>query len=363
MGRPLALLAALGIFLAGVWAVATTPWTVAVATTSVDALPVAVPPTPRPSATAPVTPAAWTRSTLRDHLVAELDATDPGRALAELERITVSQPQVNDFCHPVAHDLGHAALEKYHGSVTQALNYSNDVCGSGYLHGIMEEKLAQSADPERDVTRLCGPSPTGSCLHGIGHGAMFVSHLDVAKAEQLCDRFGDRGQIGSCAEGIFMQLFEPDEDDPTALAKLPAAQLAAEPLYPCPEQPSVFRSACYFYAPIYFLQTHDYVHHQEAFGQSLRWCLGAPDQDGRDSCTKGTGSRIMKYNLERPVWDAAQCMAAPRDGQRQICVAGLVSYWNVNYHDTSARTRLCPQLAGEARDLCRTAAPGSGTAD
>ncbi|WP_133259995.1 hypothetical protein [Streptacidiphilus pinicola] len=358
MGRATALLAAFCLFAAGVWAVATTAWAVPVAVAS--APPTTTGPSPTPSV--PATPALWTQSTLRTHLVAELNRTDPGVALDDLEHITEVQPQVSRFCHPVAHDLGHAALKKY-GSFSKAAAFRNDVCGSGYLHGIVEETLAQSPDPVAAVTTLCAPQLAASCIHGIGHGAMFVSHLDVSKAERLCDRFGQTYQVVACSEGVFMQLFEPDEDDPAALAQLPAQRLAAEPLYPCPEQPSVFQSACYFYAPIYYLQTHDYVNHPASFVQALSWCLNAPTAGGQQSCTRGTGSRLMKYNIDRPGWTAAQCEAAPQPWQRPACVGGMVSYWNVNFHDKSARTKLCPQLDGAAAVACRSASGGSTSAD
>jgi hypothetical protein len=361
VGRVFALFAAFCLFLGGVWAVATTTWTVP---TAVAATPSAVPTTaaPLPTPSSSATPAVWTQSTLRTYLVAELNRTDPGVALDDLEHITRVQPQVSRFCHPVAHDLGHAALKKY-GSFSKAAAFRNDVCGSGYLHGIVEETLAQSPDPVAAVTTLCAPQMAASCIHGIGHGAMFVSRLNVSKAERLCDRFGQTYQVAACSEGVFMQLFEPDEDDPAALAQLPARQLAAEPLYPCPEQPSIFQSACYFYAPIYYLQTHDYVDHPESFVQALRWCLNAPTAAGQESCTRGTGSRLMKYNIDRPVWTAAQCEAAPQAWQRPACVGGMVSYWNVNFHDKSARTKLCPQLGGEAAVACRSASGGSISAD
>ncbi|WP_052434112.1 hypothetical protein [Streptacidiphilus melanogenes] len=358
---PAAFVAAFCVFVGGVWAVATTSWsTVAAEAAAPTATPTTTAPAPAPSSSA--TPALWTQSTLRTYLVAELNRTDPGVALDDLEHITRVQPQVSRFCHPVAHDLGHAALKKY-GSFGKAVAFRNDVCGSGYLHGVVEETLAQSPDPVAAVTTLCAPQMSASCIHGIGHGAMFVSRLNVPKAERLCDRFGQTYQVVACSEGVFMQLFEPDEDDPAALVQLPSARLAAEPLYPCPEQPSIFQSACYFYAPIYYLQTHDYVNHPESFVQALRWCLKAPTSAGQQSCTRGTGSRLIKYNIDRPVWTAAQCEAAPREWQRPACVGGMVSYWNVNFHDKSARTKLCPQLSGEAAVECRASSGGSSSED
>jgi hypothetical protein len=372
MYRPLTLLLAFLLCIAGVWSVATTSWTAVadsappVSSPSASAsAPTAAPSSAAPpAAVTPTVPAVWTLSTLRNYLVAETNAKDPGAALADLERITLKDPYVDGFCHPVAHEIGHAALTRYRGNFTKAVSFLNDVCGSGYLHGVVEEKLQQMPDPETAVTTLCSPTQSLSCIHGIGHGAMFVSHLDVAGAERLCDRFPESSQVVACSEGVFMQLFEPDEGDPTALAKLPADKLAAEPQYPCAEQPSIYRSACYFYAPIYFLQRHDYTAHPTAFVQSLAWCLKAPAAGAREDCSRGTGSRLMKYDIDRPAWTAAQCEQASSAWQRADCVSGMVSYWDVNYGSRSAaRTRLCPQLSGDAARLCRAAAPGSSSAD
>ncbi|MFF3116302.1 hypothetical protein ACFVSN_44960 [Kitasatospora sp. NPDC057904] len=365
------LITSLLLFAMGVWAVLHTQWTpaaaaadqpVAAVTTPTATASVAAPGSPQPSA-ASATPAVWTQSKLRDHLVAELNASDPAQALADLARITDSQPYVSRICHPVAHDLGHAALQKYGDDFAKAASFRNDVCGSGYLHGIVEEKLSQSPDPASAVTKLCAPDESASCIHGIGHGAMFVSRLKLPDAEQLCRKFSQTYQVVACSEGVFMQLFEPDETDPAATAQLPADKLAADPLYPCPEQPDVFQGACYFYAPVYFLQKHDYADHPESFAEALRWCLAAPTSDGRQACTRGTGSRLMKYNIDRPAWVGDQCEAALEAWQRPLCVSGMTSYWNVNYHDKSAKARLCPQLSPAARNDCRSAAAGSGSAD
>ncbi|WP_405497462.1 hypothetical protein [Streptomyces sp. NBC_00096] len=373
MYRPLALLVAFYLCVAGIWAVATTPWSGdAVPAPSAAAALVAgraptgpgAAPSTAPSSAAPTVPAVWTLSTLRNYLVAETAVKDPGVALADLEQITLKSPYVAGFCHPVTHEVGHAALAKYHGDFTKAVSFPNDVCGSGYLHGVVEEKLQEAPNPSTAVTTLCSPAQTGACIHGIGHGAMFVSHLDVPAAEKMCDRFPQAKQVTSCSEGIFMQLFEPDEGDPTALAKLPADKLAAEAQYPCAGQPAAHQSACYFYAPIYYLQTHDYAANPEAFVQGLAWCLKAPTSGSRSDCSRGMGSRTMKYNIDRPVWVAEQCQRAPSVWQRQACAAGMVSYWDVNYADkTAARTSLCPKLSGEAAANCRLAAPGSGSAD
>ncbi|MCD0481917.1 hypothetical protein LO771_05680 [Streptacidiphilus sp. ASG 303] len=370
MIRPTAVVAAFALYLAGVFAVATTDWS-APAPPAAAAPPPTAAARPAPGGTAaPPAPSRrpaadpWSRTALRDRLVAELDAADPGRALADLERATRSHPVTARYCHPIAHELGHAALVRYRGDFAAAARFRDDVCGSGYLHGIVEETLADSPHPATDVTTLCAPEQSASCIHGIGHGAMFVTRLDVAGAERLCSRFTAAYAVTACAEGVFMQLFEPDESDPRATANLPARALAAEPLYPCPEQPAAFRGACYFYAPVYFLQRHDYAHHPESYAAGLAWCRGAPVGDGgREACTRGMGSRIMKYNIDRERWAADRCEEAPA-GQRGPCVAGMVSYYRVHHHSRQAADRLCALLSGEARRLCRDAAgTGSSAAD
>jgi hypothetical protein len=356
--RRAALAIAFVLYAAGVLVAATTDWT-ARANTGDQPPPAAVASAPAPHHV----PAALSpQNSLRERLVEELNATDPGRALADLERATRADPHVARYCHPVAHELGHAALAKYHGDFATAARFRNDVCGSGYLHGLVEEKLSQSPDPARDVTALCAPQQSASCVHGIGHGAMFVSHLNVAGAEGLCSRFTTGDAVTACSEGIFMQLFEPDESDPKAMANLPSDRLTAEPLYPCPEQPAAFRGGCYYYAPVYFLQRHDYARHPEAYAAGLAWCRNAPVADGgRDACTMGLGSRIMKYNIDREQWSADQCEKAPAQ-QLRPCFAGLVSYYRVHYHDRAAADRLCAKLSGRSRSHCRQAAAGSTSA-
>ncbi|MEU2159355.1 hypothetical protein ABZ532_30870 [Streptomyces sp. NPDC019396] len=237
---------------------ATTDWT--------NNVPLATPSTPNASASPEISASSkesvsdmWTRVSLTKQLVADLKQTGPEKALAQLDATIRAFPDVARFCHPVAHELGHAALAKYAGDFKKVSEFRSDVCGSGYLHGIVEEKLRKSNDPESDVIELCAPEQTNSCLHGIGHGAMFVSGLNIENAEELCSKFPSGRMVTSCSEGIFMQLFEPDESDPKAVAKLAKDKLSKDPLYPCPDQPMEFRSGCYYYAPVYFLQRNKFA--------------------------------------------------------------------------------------------------------
>jgi hypothetical protein len=355
-----ALLGALGL-----GAVAVTQWTppaAEVAAGTAPASPAQSGPTASPSPTGD--PAVWTRSTLRNKLTAEMAATDPGVALADLDAITKAKPYTVRFCHPIAHELGHAAVQRYHQDFQKVISFPHETCAAGYLHGAVEEMLAASQNPQADILTLCAPQNTGPCIHGIGHGIMFVTKQDIPAARDLCDKFPTTSRKITCSEGLFMQLFAPDEEDEKAKANLPADRLAAEPLYPCPEQPPLFQSACYFYAPTYYLSSHDWANHPEAFAGALKWCLNARATGGGEDCSRGSGSRIMKYNLDRPDWAAQQCATAADGWQRRACAQGLVSYWTVNYTASGAAARLCSQITDqEIAGYCRTAGGLSASLD
>ncbi|GAA4880510.1 hypothetical protein [Kitasatospora terrestris] len=314
----------------------------------------------QPSSTAD--PAVWTRSTLRNKLMAEMEKADPGVALADLDKTTKEKPYTVRFCHPIAHELGHAAVQRYKQDFQKVISFPHETCAAGYLHGAVEEMLANSKDPQGDILKLCAPANKGPCIHGVGHGIMFVTKQDIPQARELCKKFPTQHQQVTCSEGVFMQLFAPDEEDEKAKANLPADKLAADPFYPCSEQPSLFQSACYFYAPTFYLSSHDYANHPEVFAEALKWCQGAGG--GRTDCAHGVGSRTMKYNLDRVDWAGQQCATGKDATQRKDCTAGLVSYYTVNYTESGAAARLCSQLTNkEIQGYCRNSAGLPSTLD
>ncbi|MGC0314145.1 hypothetical protein [Kitasatospora acidiphila] len=360
--RFFAIVTAVLIGLLGLGAAAVTQW-VPVAAPTAGRAAGAVRPAGAASASPTGDPAVWTRSTLRNKLMAEMQATDPGVALAELDKITKEKPYTVRFCHPIAHELGHAAVKRYNHDFQKVLSFPHDTCAAGYLHGAVEEMLAGSSDPTRDLLKLCEPQMSGPCVHGVGHGTIYVTNQDVPKARDLCSEFGSDSRIITCSEGLFMQLFSPDEEDEKAKSLVPLDKLSAD-LYPCPQQPALFQSACFFYAPTLYLSSHDYPNHPEIYGQALKWCLNAQAGGGANDCSRGLGSRLMKYNLDREDWAGQQCATAADGWQRKACTEGLVSYYTVNYTDAGAAGRLCAKLTDEeiAR-YCRSAAHLSGSLD
>jgi hypothetical protein len=124
----------------------------------------------------------------------------------------------------------------------------------------------------------------------------------------------------------------------------------SDPFYPCALQKSLYQPACYYYAPIFYLHLHP-----GGYVAAMTWCRGAGDGQAA-TCTKGLGSRTLKYNLDRETWVEQVCDSGV-PWQRAPCLAGVVSYYKVNYHSEAAAAVLCRKMTS-ARDkvLCRQAA-------
>lgn len=310
--------------------------------------------TPTPTRTTPTKapPAPLTYDQVRDQLIGVLNQSGPAIALTDLDQITQRYPYVARFCHPIAHDLGHAALTKFGGDFQKAISFRNDVCGSGYLHGVVEQALTNSPKPKTALMTLCKPTDY-SCMHGIGHGAMFVTDMNLPAAEDLCDTLPSADR-SSCGEGVFMQNFETDLTEVHQSTWL----RPNDPMYPCSSQRSPYDGDCFYYAPQYYLSLHP-----DQYSPGLSWCTTAPTQDNAWTCTMGLGSRIMKYNIDRETYSEAQCRAG-KTWQRQPCINGMVSYYQVNYHSASAGTRLCAKLRySDDVAYCKAAAGTSSSKD
>ncbi len=102
---------------------------------------------------------------------------DPRVALDRLREEIETNDALLRSCHPLVHDMGHAAYEK-HGDVGEAMRYRDEPCNSGYLHGIIGSHFSQSDEFLADVKAMCDEYRSGGyvswqCYHGLGGGAMF----------------------------------------------------------------------------------------------------------------------------------------------------------------------------------------------
>lgn len=280
---------------------------------------------------------------LRDQLFDIVNGQNPKVALEKLSESMDTSPSVLRSCHAFVHEIGHEAYRKYK-DVGNALRYSDELCGSGYLHGIIEEYFNNTVDPFSRMKTLCDSSDFTRqydvCHHAVGHGLMYFTGNNLPLSIEKCDAYNIPRERTRCAEGVYMENFNTDQ-------KLhPSRYLNPDdPFYPCASQPAYYKAICYFYAPIYFLSLHndDYV-------GAMRWCQSAP-KGYPSACTDGLATRIMKQNINNPKLVEQVCVSGVKK-QVNPCIDGMVSYYVVNFNSASSARNMCQKLSPEHRGQC-----------
>ena len=183
------------------------------------------------------------------------------------------------------------------------------MCGGGFIHGVIETVLGESKDPGRDLLRVCAPDNSGSCFHGVGHGVMFATGMDVPAALDLCDRSPSPELSNRCGEGVFMQLFSSDlsaqhvaGEETVDIARDPTRAQAR-----CRTVRAHYAANCWFYVPTVYLTAHP-----DDFAAAMAWCRDSGTSVGRQLCARGVGSRAVKYHPDDLSVADATCSAAGR---------------------------------------------------
>jgi cytochrome c553 len=137
----------------------------------------------------------------------------PAAALEKLASMQASDPTIAGACHPISHKIGAGGLLHYKGDVGKAFAAGNGTCGSGYYHGLLQWKLAGVAsDQVATVSRSVCTNPEikanafnyYQCNHGLGHGLMLYTALDLPKALDYCHELPESESI-MCSGGVFME--------------------------------------------------------------------------------------------------------------------------------------------------------------
>jgi hypothetical protein len=248
-------------------------------------------------------------------------------------------------CHDHAHELGKAAYaaSKDMAGVLQACQTR---CVSGCMHGVLMEAFTERPGALRDrIATLCDGDAfrqihkKGDCVHGVGHGAAYVSDYDVTRALTLCEAVGDRAYQYYCASGAYMQLFMTFQRQISARADH----------YPCDEAKR-FAAACYRYK-VFFM-----IGRAAARGEGLEAvaaeCLGLPRRV-QPACFHGIGHASVGAVSQAPARIREVCEKGPEPAQ-WLCIQGVVE--KLAETDEPAAQRVCAELRGKNGEVCREAA-------
>lgn len=274
---------------------------------------------------------------LRKSLITLVYSHDPQTALQTLQAKLLNDSIANQ-CHSLTHSIGHAAYDKYK-DVSKALIYTNEMCGSGYIHGVIEERFATLTDLNTEVQKICVPDNHGICFHGIGHGFMYFTNNDLTLSLSFCDNLSSDYQRNNCYDGVFMENFEGDQiNHPTRYLN------PDNPTFPCNQMKNKYKESCYFYDVRYYLLLHS-----RAYVSAFSWCHTL-EQEYILTCFKGVGSALMKQNLNEPEFTDALCSKTQTEREKAVCIDGMVSYYLTNYFSVKKGISMCTGLSLNKED-------------
>lgn len=180
--------------------------------------------------------------------------------------------RIENYCHSLAHQIGSVAFFRAGDDVAQAFAAGDNVCNSGYYHGVIQAAFDGLDDPESvevlsdRAFDLCletmgdggerGGRLASYCAHGVGHGAMLAAKGSIARVLRVCDsllsfpdsrippkELPDTDQAGyasTCANGAFMEAFGP-----TIETSYDEWARPGDPAYPCSIIPDRYARECF----------------------------------------------------------------------------------------------------------------------
>ncbi len=280
---------------------------------------------------------------LAKKLYAEFDYKEIMLALSETENI----PSVFSKCHELSHFIGRKAY-KTTPNIKSLFEHASPACWGGFYHGVIEAYF--DANPEdakekfaREIKDVCGkkedysvPRLFDECIHGIGHGVMFVTDNNLNQSLAWCDELPDEKVRNVCYGGVFME----NSSSSTQTGSVGESEYLKEkdPLFPCNSLDEHYLKTCYQYQGSYFAFLAKWDLEKNA-----DLCMLVPEKY-RPGCFTIIGSN--QVGGSQNVNEMKNTCDKMPDAYKNDCVSGVVSGLTGRYINDPEKTLSFCSLVG-----------------
>lgn len=255
-----------------------------------------------------------------------------------------SSPSFVRECHPLMHYLGHEAYHSFNESISQALAGADEMCNSGYTHGVVQSFFKHMPNSDLSAEQICSVEMKPSydfwqCYHGLGHGYMIATNRNIDDSLIKCSHINNAEAEDACINGSFMEAFFLTDHSYELVRSLDNVNLSL-----CLNREH--KNHCYLYAPTAYLEANN----NDYRGAIYNYCSNA-ERRYIATCHFGVGSQAMKENRLKPKVAVGVC----REFELNIaanCLAGAASSYFFNVGTTKNASLLCPIIFGEHNDIC-----------
>ena len=273
-------------------------------------------------------------------------------ALARFDTMIAQSGPVEANCHRIAHTIGSASLARLKENVGQAFAQGSSSCWSGYYHGILEHAFLQlkSFEPTEVAAvsqKLCSDAGIRKvswlayqCVHGLGHGLMITSGLDLPLSLEICNKLNTDWDRQSCKGGVFMENISTSYGTKSEYLK------DSDLIYPCNAIKEGDKLYCYLMVTSRVLNANGYN-----WDATAKLCKNG-EKDWVKVCFRSYGrdasgsSRLDNAEILR------KCNLSSASGGMLGCIIGAAADITANDTSGSRTADFCETVPGNLKSVC-----------
>lgn len=274
------------------------------------------------------------------------------------------------FCHVLGHKIGErvVAEDPARWSENIVLNPPDNLCSSGYLHGVAIERFRADVFDDAlfeesipSFAAACTSRPgwqlsdfiQATCYHGLGHLFFYIADADMPKALSVCTRTARGGSERDsftrlCYEGVFMSLFQPLEPDDFLLIE----RMEVKP------STTTVRSYCARFLDnaqegACLRESWPYSREDILGGEGVgAFCSGQPDSAQEFACYESSFSIMGRMALSRPEDARTACDLAPEKYRVMCYERAALAILEEDMARGGEAVALCEAIPGAYQDEC-----------